>query len=292
MPAGDILLLGGTGLVGSTLRRTWADEVVAPGHAELDVLDETALAAWLGQNRANVVVNAVGWADVDGAERERGDTGGRVHALNVDFPRRLAGLCQQLDKHLIHFSTDYVFDGTNAERPYVETDPTHALCWYAETKLRGEQALLSSSASVCVARIEMPFTSSDHPKRDLARTVVARLRAGQSIAGVTDQRITPVFLDDVAQAILRLVETRYTGVIHVAAAGWTTPYDFARSIGRRLGLPEELVQKVTFERFAATRPARRPQHSWLDVSRFEGMFGTGILKSVEAQLDAWAGARQ
>ena len=286
----EILLLGGSGLVGSSLRRHWRDEIIAPGHAEVDVLDTQALADCLQRSRASAVVNAIAWADVDGAEAERDNTQGRVYALNVDFPQRLAVMCRQFDKHLVHISTDYVFDGTNAERPYVETDPTHALCWYAETKLRGEAAVLNSRAPVCVARIEMPFTGHNHPKRDLARTIVARLEAGQTIQGVTDQRITPVFLDDAANAIRQLVESRYNGIIHVAAAGWTTPFEFARSIARRLALNVDLIREETFERFGTTRPARRPQHSWLDVSLFESTFGAGILKPVEAQLDVWAKA--
>ena len=287
MPKQAILLLGGSGLVGSTLCQRWADEVIAPGHGELDVLDETALADCLGRSSAKVVVNAIGWADVDGAEPERDNVHGRVYALNVDFPRRLANLCHQLGKHLIHISTDYVFDGTNADRPYIESDPTHALCWYAETKLRGEQAVLNVNSAACVARIEMPFTARNHAKRDLARTVVARLRAGQTIQGVTDQHITPVFLDDAADAIRRLVQARYAGVIHVAAADWTTPYEFARSIAKRLGLSAGLIREETFERFAATRPAPRPRHSWLDVTLFQQRFGEGILRSIELQFDAW-----
>jgi len=228
------------------------------------------------------------WADVDGAERERGNTGGYVYKLNVSYPRRLAELCGELHKYLVHVSTDYVFDGANDQHPYAEGDPTGPLCWYAETKYLGEQSVLRSGANVCVARIEMPFTGRDHPKRDLSRTIVARLSDGQPVQGVTDQRITPVFLDDAAEALRRLVEVPYTGIIHVAAASWTTPYDFATSIARRLRLNSDLLEPVAFEQFAATRPARRPQHPWLDVSLFARVFGDGVLRPVDEELDAWA----
>jgi dTDP-4-dehydrorhamnose reductase len=290
----DVLLLGGSGLVGSGARERWAEalRVDAPSHTQLDVLDGDALAAYLRQSRAEVVVNLAAWADVDGAEPERGQSDGRVYRLNVTFPERLAQLCGELRKHLIHVSTDYVFDGANAERPYKEDDPTRAVCWYAETKLGGEQAVLSAGASACVARIEMPYTGRQHAKRDLARTIVARVDSGQPIQGVTDQRITPVFLDDAADALSRLVDARYTGLIHVAAASWTTPFEFAVSIARRLGLDAALIQPATFERFAQTRPAPRPQHSWLDVSLFRSLFGDSILRPVEDALDAWVGQFQ
>jgi dTDP-4-dehydrorhamnose reductase len=283
------IVLGGSGLVGSRLVELWASDmqIVAPGHAELDVLDSDALASFLRQTHADVVVNLAAWADVDGAEAQKGDTTGRVYALNATYPQRLSNLCGELHTHLVHVSTDYVFDGKNAQRPYREDDPTGPPCWYAETKWAGEQAVLMSGAAACIVRIEMPFTGRDHRKRDLARTICDRLRAEQPITGVTDQRITPIFLDDAALAMRRIAEARYTGVMHVAAADWTTPLRFAQSIAMRLSLNAELIQPVQFERFSVTRAATRPQHSWLDVSTFAELFGENILRPVESELDTW-----
>jgi dTDP-4-dehydrorhamnose reductase len=282
------VVLGGSGLVGSRVLELWADlQIVAPGHADLDVLDADALATFLRLSDADVVVNVAAWADVDGAEAERGNTAGRVYALNAAFPERLANLCGELNKHLVHVSTDYVFDGTNDERPYREDEPTRPVCWYAETKLAGERAVQGSGAQACIARIEMPFTGRDHRKRDLARTICERLRAGQPITGVLDQRITPTFLDDAVHAFRLLAEARYTGTVHVAAADWTTPLRFARSIAERLGLNADLIQPESFDTFALKRVATRPQHSWLDVSLFAELFGADVLRPVESELDSW-----
>jgi dTDP-4-dehydrorhamnose reductase len=285
----SIAVIGGSGLVGSVLLERWANraEVAAPSHAELDVLDARALEAFLTGARCDAVVNLAAWADVDGAEPEKDDTSGKVYRLNVVFPRQLAETCKRLGKHLMHVSTDYVFDGTSAEAPYKEHDATHALCWYAETKLRGEQAVLEANNAACVARIEMPFTGRDRPKRDLARTIVARLQQGQTIQGVTDQRITPVFLDDAAEALWRLTAARFSGLIHVAASDSTTPYALAIALANRVSLPPDLVVPDTFERFSTTRPAQRPQHSWLDVTQFTELFGSGILRPVDDELTAW-----
>jgi dTDP-4-dehydrorhamnose reductase len=284
-----VAVIGGSGLVGSVLVERWANraELVAPPHAELDVLDARALEAFLEGTRCDAVVNLAAWANVDGAEPEKDDTNGTVYRLNVAFPGQLAEACQRFGKYLIHISTDYVFDGTSADAPYKEHDTTRALCWYAETKLRGEHAVLKANSTACVARIEMPFTGRDRPKRDLARTIVARLQQGQTIQGVTDQRITPVFLDDAADALWRLTAARYSGLIHVAASDSTTPYGLAIGLANRVGLPSELVVPDTFERFSTTRPALRPQHSWLDVTRFTELFGPGILRSVDDELTAW-----
>jgi dTDP-4-dehydrorhamnose reductase len=289
--ATEVLVLGGSGLVGSGVQRRWAGRsvLVAPSHAQLDVLDARAVETFLHQSHAEVVLNLAAWADVDGAEPEKGDFGGRVYQLNVSHPQRLAQLCGELRKHLVHISTDYVFDGTRAERPYVEDDATNPLGWYAETKRLGEQAILESGTPACIARIEMPFTGAEHvSKLDFARLCAGRLAAGQAIQGVTDQRVTPVFLDDAVDALWRLIEARYKGIVHVAAASWTTPYEFARAIAQRLHLDQGLVQAEPFERFAPRRPARRPQHPWLDVASFTRAFGQGILRSVDEELDAWA----
>ncbi len=197
-------------------------------------------------------------------------------------------MCGEQGKYLVHVSTDYVFDGASLERAYRETDPTGPLCWYAETKLEGEQGVLATGAPACVARIEMPFSAQPHRKQDLARLCLARLRRNEPMVGVFDQRITPVFLDDAVRALWRIKDARFTGTMHVAAAGWTTPYLFIRAIAARMGLNTDLVAAEIFADFAPKRAARRPQHSWLDVSCFEQHFGPGVLRAPEAELDAWA----
>ena len=147
------MVLGGSGLVGSRVLELWADDraLTAPTHAQLDVLDADALAAFIAETQAPVVLNLAAWADVDGAESETGDRNGRVYALNARFPARLATLCADRGKYLVHVSTDYVFDGARQDRPYRETDPTGPLCWYAETKLSGEHGVLGSGAQACTA---------------------------------------------------------------------------------------------------------------------------------------------
>src|SRR5579859_5130695 len=150
----SVVVLGGSGLVGSRLVELWSDHIqlAAPSHADLDVEDHAQLREFMAAVRPDVVVNLAAWADVDGAEAERDDTSGRAYGLNVVYPARLAKLCAEHDAYLLHVSTDYVFDGSKDDGPYDEDDPRRALCWYAETKLRGEDEVLQSGAAAAVVR--------------------------------------------------------------------------------------------------------------------------------------------
>ncbi len=276
--------------MGSQLARVASQrfDVAAPSHDQVDVLDSAGLATFVRSSTADVVLNLVANTDVDSAERERGDESGLVYRLNVDAPRRLAELCRGTGKQLLHVSTDYVFDGKLDSRPYVESDPTGPLNWYAHTKVLGECEVLGGGDGACVARIEMPFTGLPARKLDFGRLCVQRLRAGQEITATTDQRITPLFLDDAGAALAFLAEAHAPGVIHVASSTWTTPYDYARAIATRLGLDVALVRPARYEQFVEQRPARRPQHSWLDVSRFQALPGAPRLHAFEDTIELFA----
>ncbi|HET6315462.1 MAG TPA: NAD(P)-dependent oxidoreductase [Chloroflexota bacterium] len=286
----SVLVLGGSGLVGTRFRELCQDRVklLVPSHTQLDVLNTGELEAYLDEQAPEAVINLAAWADVDGAEAQRGDTSGTVYQLNAAYPGHLAQICAGRKTYLLHVSTDYVFDGENDARPYRENDVPNPLGWYAQTKLDGERTIQGSAAKACIARIEMPFTAQPLRKTDFARICLSKLQRGESIAGVADQRITPVFLDDAAAALLRLIELQVTGIVHVAAASWTTPYEFARGIAVRLELNANLIQQASFADFSQSRAAKRPQHSWLDVSKAQRLVGQRMLRNIDEQLDAWA----
>jgi dTDP-4-dehydrorhamnose reductase len=287
----SVVVLGGSGLVGSRfveLTRERFGSLQAPPHAALDVLDQEALRTFLRANTPDVLLNLSACADVDRAEAERGDTDGTVYDINAVLPGRLAALCGESGTYLVHVSTDYVFDGQRDDRPYLEADEPRPLSWYAQTKHLGEQGVLASGAAASVVRIEMPYSPRPHHKLDFARLCVSRLRTGNDVIAVVDQRITPVFLDDAVEALARVAERRPEGILHVAAASWTTPYEFARAVAAALNLNTRLITQERFDRFVTFRPAPRPQHSWLDIGKFERELGPGVLRPVDEAVCAWA----
>lgn len=280
-----ILVLGGSGLVGSRfIELAQGYDIAAPTHDELDLLDLKQLDQYLLRSDAEVVINFAAYTNVDTAEEEKGSEDGTVYKMNVVLPQALATHCASNNKRLIHISTDYVFDGTS-EVPYKEEDESRAVNWYGKTKMLGEEAVKNAQGKTLIVRIEMPYSSHFEKKLDIARLFVKILKEGKEINGVSDQKITPSYVDTLIWGILKLVESDSIGIYHLASTDSTTPYDFAVMIAEKFGLNKELIKAVPFEKYNETRTAKRPQNSHLNVTKFEAQFGKGILKTVSESLD-------
>lgn len=280
-----ILVLGGSGLVGSRFLELATDyNTVAPSHEELDLLDFVNLESYLQRSDADIVINFAAFTNVDEAEKEKDNAEGIVYKLNVGVPKTLAQTCLNLNKYLIHISTDYVFDGTK-KTPYIESDVPGPVNWYGMTKFLGEEEIKNISPQFLIVRPEMPYSAHFEKKLDIARTFVKMLTEGKEISCVSDQKITPTFSDTLVNGLLRLIEAKSAGIYHLASTNSTTPYDFALMIAEKFGLNKNLIKPVAFEEYNKTRIAKRPQNSFLDVTKFEAEFGKGILKTIEESVD-------
>lgn len=281
-----IVVFGGSGLVGSKFLQLNSQrfEIYAPTHQQLDLLDEQEVFKFLKPIDAQVVLNLVGFTNVDAAEEEIGNKEGNCFKLNVLVPKNLASACVVTKKHLIHVSTDYVFEGTLTYRPYKEEDKTHPLNWYGKTKLAGEQEVLGIGTNRTIARIEMPYAAKFEKKSDFARYFYNELKSGNPIRAVKDQKITPIFVMDLVKALRLVIENPTPGIIHLASKNSTTPFEFAKKIAKFFKFDEELIRAVEFSSFNLTRKASRPQHSWMSVEKFEKIYGKGILRTVDEAL--------
>lgn len=261
-------------------------EITAPTHDQLDILNANDLSTWIQNSLAEVVINFTGFTNVDEAEKEKDNLSGLAYKLNVLAVGNLAKICAENGTHFIHLSTDYIFDGTKAA-PYIETDKPNPVNWYGRTKRLGEEEVLSIRMDYTIVRPEMPYSAYFEKKSDIARTFLKLLKTGQEINGVSDQKITPVFVDSLANALAKIAEKKSTGIYHVASTDFTTPYDFAMMIAEKFELNKKLIKPIPFAEYNQTRPAKRPQNSYLDVTKFESEFGKGILKTVEESVDAF-----
>lgn len=292
-----LLITGSTGLVGSRFVEISKNNfsIITLGRNNVDIQinltnkEEVSKAIQLSD--ADAVLNFAAYTNVDESEKEKGDTSGEVYILNTLLPFWLAKNCQVSGKKLYHFSTDYVFDGTKADRPYTEKDtPKPVDSWYSLTKYKGELNIakgFKDEGDFAIIRISYPYSGVYERKLDIARTIVRRLSDKQSYLGITDQKVKPTSVDDVANALTLLLQKGASGVFHVAGDftpnRYITPYEFAVKIAEIFELDSSLIHPVTFLEFSKERKAPRPQHTWLDTTKIESM---GIdLSSFEKALN-------
>jgi len=269
-----LLVTGSHGQLGRAVLRLAADRgLEAVGHDvdTVDITDREAVADLVVPLRPAAVINCAAYTAVDRCEE---DEAGAV-AVNGDAVGHLAAACRAAGAALVHVSTDYVFDGT-ATRPYRPDDPVSPASAYGRSKVLGERAARSAPHHLIVRTAWLYGRGGWNFVEAIRRQVeggAAELRV------VADQRGCPTFADDLADAILDLVDAGAGGVVHAVNHGATTWHGFAVEIVRRLGadLPVRPVATAEFP-----RPAPRPAYSVLDTTRLEEILGRS--------MPSWQGA--
>jgi dTDP-4-dehydrorhamnose reductase len=206
----------------------------------------------IGSARPDVVVNAGAWTAVDDCEADP-DRAWRINALGV---RWVAEATRRAGAHLVHVSTDYVFDGTKAA-PYVEWDAPNPMSAYGRSKLGGEQEVDPTATVVRTA-----WVCGEHG-HNMVKTVLA-LADRPELAFVDDQRGCPTFTADLAPAVRRLAVARLPGTFHVTNQGETSWYGFVRDILEAVGEDPGRVRPIRTVDLDPPRAAPRPENSVLD----------------------------
>ena len=256
-----VLVTGAAGQLGREMVRVAGTAVVAGlTRADLDVTDRDAAHTVVAGLRPDVVVNCAAWTDVDGCELDPE----RAQTVNADAVGFLAEACDEVGAHLVHVSTDYVFNG-EASTPYGEDHPTDPVNAYGASKLAGEVA---AGAGATVVRSTW-LQPADLP--GMVGRVIDSLEAGVPIRVMDDRRACPTFVADLAPVILRLGAERVTGVVHATNAGVTSWHGFAREVARASGNDPELLVPVSETDLDVSRPACRPTYSALDNTVLRGL---------------------
>jgi len=269
-----ILLTGANGQVGWELRQTLAPlgEVAAVGREQLDLQDAARIAAVVREVRPGVIVNAAAYTAVDKAESERD----AAFAVNAVAPGVLAEEAKRAGALLVHYSTDYVFDGTKAA-PYVEGDEPGPLNVYGASKLAGERAVAASGCRYLILRTSWVYGPRGG---NFMLTMLRLAKERPELRVVDDQTGAPTSSLAIARATVQLLPRGAAGLFHMTASGATTWCGFARAILQRAGLATPVVPIRTED---YPTPARRPRNSRLDCSRLRADFGVA-LASWEEQL--------
>lgn len=259
----------GSELVRAWRQRDWPMTALADARA-LDITDADAVHAAMAQHRPEVVLNAAAWTDVDGAEANEA----RATRINGDGPGHLARACEEFGTILVHYSTDYVFDG-RADAPYAANHPTAPQSAYGRSKLAGESAVRECGCEHLILRTSWLFAA--HSK-NFVRTMLRLADEREALRVVDDQRGRPTYGPDLADLTAALVEAAGSErllrpvrrVLHAANDGQCTWFEFAREIIRRAGLDCD-VQPCTTAEFP--RPAPRPAYSVLDIEETVTILG-------------------
>jgi dTDP-4-dehydrorhamnose reductase len=257
------LVVGSLGQLGRELVSALADDVAWAGDLdELDVTDGGAVAGVVQRVRPDVIFNATAYNKVDQAEAEPG-VAFEVNALS---PRHLAVAAREQGALLVHFSTDYVFDG-RASRPYREEDCPRPLGAYGVSKLAGEHLVAATGAEHLVVRTSglLGRGGSEQKGGSFAARILARARAGQPLRVVVDQRFSPTCAPDLAGAALALVGAGARGVFHVTNSGSCSWHELAVAVLAQAGIE---VEVEAIDSAVLAPAARRPAYSVLDNARY------------------------
>jgi dTDP-4-dehydrorhamnose reductase len=275
-----ILLIGNTGKLGWELERSLASlgEVIGLNFPAVDMGDEVGLRRTVRElGRFQVIVNAAAYTAVDRAESEKA----RVMAINGSGPGILAEEARHMEAAFIHYSTDYVFDGTKGS-PYVETDRPNPLGVYGASKLAGEKGVEGIGGSYLILRTAWVYSL----RRDSFVTKVLHwAREQHQMRIVSDQVSNPTWSCSLAEATARLLTAGgddidewmrgRAGMYHLAGDGYCSRFEWAQEIlrldtGEMMDLAEKLLPAITAD---FPTPATRPLFSALDCQKFEDTFG-------------------
>lgn len=269
------LVLGAGGQLGSEFMRLLPD-AVGLTHHDLSVSDRAAVEQVCRQHQPQVVFNCAAYNAVDRAEAEPQ----LAHAANAAGAENAALACRQVGARLVHFSTNFVFDGLT-DRPYIEKDEARPLGVYGKSKLDGERAVLAALPEALVIRTAAVFGDRGSAIKggSFPERIVGRARRGERIRVVADQRVNPTYARDLALSSISLATGELSGVVHVVAGGCCAWDEFARAALALCGLDAE-VEPVTSAELAA--PAGRPLNGCL------GSMRTDALRPWHEGLSEWA----
>ena len=252
-----ILLTGANGMLGTDLN----ERLTRDGHLcecvdinELDITDPIAVMNYINESRPEMIINAAAYTNVDACETES-ETAFNVNALGA---KNLAAASAEFSIPILHFSTDYVFDGEKGA-PYVETDATNPLGVYGRSKLDGENHVRELTDRHFIVRIQSLY--GKHGK-NFVTTIINAARERGELRVVDDQWSSPTYTKDVCKTVSQLIKKRDYGTYHVSNSGVYSWFEFTREILRLTGMENVVLNPCAAKDYP--RPAKRPRYSPLE----------------------------
>ncbi|RMF98283.1 MAG: dTDP-4-dehydrorhamnose reductase [Candidatus Schekmanbacteria bacterium] len=256
-----IAVLGARGMLGQAMTR-----IVSENHfdtrgfaiSEVDITKPDTIAEMFDRFSPQVVINCAAFTDVDACETERE----RAMKVNAEGVYNIAEISNKRNALVVHISTDYIFDGTK-KSPYKEEDIPSPLNFYGESKYLGEKSLIEATDDYIILRTEWLYGEGG---KNFVFTMLDKQKRGEIIEVVDDQIGSPTLTDEVAYAVVGLLNNNCRGVYNFSSAGECSWYDFAKKIFEVSGLPAQIN---AIKSSMIKRPAVRPKYSVLDCSKIK-----------------------
>ena len=294
-PAKKLLVTGASGFLGSVLfqkaHSAWETVGLFKEHPipdlpharahRLDLTDEREVRRFLKSEKPDVIIHTAAQTRVDACEK----AADACRKLNVDGTRTLAEIAAELGARLLYISTDLVFDGKKGL--YSESDPTGPLSTYARTKLVGEKIVRATCRNSVVVRIAILYGKSPQNRYSFSEWLRTSWEKGQATPLFFDQYRSPIWVDNLAEALLELAESDFTGLLHLAGSQRVDRVRFGRLLAKILSADERLILPKSMFDVPATAP--RPQDVSLKIDRARALLKTPLL-SVEEGLRLAYGA--
>jgi len=293
-----ILITGSNGMLGQRAVQFYSSkeniELLATSVEKKSVVDSVEYISSDIKNRDSIkkvihdycpdfIVHTAAFTNVDLSEKLRED----AWKINVKGVEYIAEAARAIDAHIIHISTDYIFDGKNG--PYDENATPDPIGYYGRTKLASENTLKISGTFFTILRTNVLYGIALNSRPDFVRWVINSLRNNETIRIVKDQINNPTFIDDLVQGINKIIEFRKTGVYNIGGKEFLSRYDFTNRIADYFNLSKKLITPITTDELK--QPARRPLKSGLLILKAETELGykphtiTESLAAMKKELD-------
>jgi dTDP-4-dehydrorhamnose reductase len=255
-----ILLLGHKGMLGNDLllKLSMEHEVVGMDKEEIDIVSASKCKGAIKEIEPDIVINAAAYTNVDGCETAKDE----CFAVNAEAIKNIADACRDKNIRIVHFSTDYVFDGT-AKQPYKEDHKCNPINAYGESKLAGERYLRALSDNYILIRTAWLYGVKGE---NFVQTILKKVKTTKKLTVVDDQTGSPTYTKDLAAAVDLLINQNAKGIFHITNRGNCSWYQFAVKILQEAGIHDVDVTPIKSNQLQ--RLAMRPAYSVLSMQKF------------------------
>lgn len=272
-----ILLFGGSGFLGSSILKKYK-KIYSPPHSAVDLEKLDKVFDYIYKKEPESIIYAAGITKIDFAQKNKLIT----NKINYDIPNKISKFCSENKIKFIYISTNAVFDGYKNKFQFSEFDKPIAKSVYGNSKLFGENAILSNGNNNCVIRVITLFGIGD--KSNFLQKMINNLTLGKEFFGIYDQIQNPLNVDIAAESILFATKNNLKGIYNLGSLDYDSNFNFLVNVAKEMSLDYKLIKKISFRDFQVEKFIYRKKKCVLITDKFREVSGDKILKTLNASI--------